>query len=111
MYLAEVDVNPNIKSFTDALWWSVVTLTTVGYGDIFPVTPEGRLAGAALMVLGITLFAAITGTITSLLVVGQGGGGDPIIRLRELDQLHRDGILTVDEYGAAKAAVLGAITR
>ena len=48
-----------------------MTLTTVGYGDVFPVTPEGRLAGGALMIVGITLFAAITGTITSFLVVEQ----------------------------------------
>lgn len=45
--------------------WGVVTLTTVGYGDVFPVMSEGRLAGAALMILGITLFAAITGMSTS----------------------------------------------
>ena len=41
----------------DALWWGVVTLTTVGYGDVTPQTPEGRLAAMALMLLGIGLLA------------------------------------------------------
>ena len=48
-----------------ALWWGVVTLTTVGYGDVTPVTQEGRIAAMALMLLGIGLFGAITATITS----------------------------------------------
>ena len=57
LYLAESGTNPNIRSPFDAIWWGVVTLTTVGYGDIYPLTPEGRVAGMALMILGITLFA------------------------------------------------------
>ena len=76
LYLAEVGVNPNIDDPTDALWWAVVTLTTVGYGDVFPVTPEGRLAGAGLMIVGITLFAAVTATITSGIIKSQDGPTD-----------------------------------
>jgi len=53
-----------------------VNLTNVGYGEAFPVTPEGRLAGGALIIVGITLFAAITGTITSFLVTEQAGDQD-----------------------------------
>ena len=68
LFLAEEGVNPAINEPMDALWWGVVTLTTVGYGDVFPVTTEGRLAAGALMILGITLFAAITATITSRLM-------------------------------------------
>lgn len=68
VYFAEVGVNGDITDPLDALSWGIVTLTTVGYGDVYPVTPEGRLAGAVLMVLGITLFAAITGTITSSII-------------------------------------------
>jgi voltage-gated potassium channel len=49
-----------VSSPLDALWWGVVTLTTVGYGDVYPVTPEGRLAAAILMLLGIGLFGLIT---------------------------------------------------
>ena len=65
MYVAEKGVNSAIKDPFDALWWGVVTLTTVGYGDVTPVTTEGRLAAMCLMLLGIGLFGAITATITS----------------------------------------------
>ena len=68
MYIAEKGVNSAIQNPFDALWWGVVTLTTVGYGDVYPVTTEGRLAAMALMLLGIGLFGAITATITSYLM-------------------------------------------
>src|SRR5262249_3641683 len=65
VYLAEHGVNRLIDSPFDALWWGVTTLTTVGYGDTYPVTLEGRLGAMALMLLGISLFAGITASITS----------------------------------------------
>ena len=106
LYLAEVGTNPNVQTPLDALWWGVVTLTTVGYGDIFPVTPEGRLAGAALMILGITLFAAITGTITSVLVSEREASNDLPGQLEMLAQLHGRGVLTEAEFQLAKARLL-----
>lgn len=60
----------NIKTAGDALWWSVTTLTTVGYGDRFPVTTGGRTVGAVLMVLGIGLFGAMSGLVASWLLAG-----------------------------------------
>jgi voltage-gated potassium channel len=68
MYVAEHGLNKAIDSPFDALWWGVVTLTTVGYGDVYPQTPEGRVAAMVLMLLGIVLFGAITATITSYLM-------------------------------------------
>lgn len=55
----------NIKGPGDAVWWAVVTITTVGYGDRFPVTPEGRVLGALLMIAGVGLFATLSGFVAS----------------------------------------------
>ncbi|MCV7174969.1 potassium channel family protein [Mycolicibacterium sphagni] len=58
----------NIKNFGDAVWWAVTTITTVGYGDLYPVTVLGRIVAALLMVGGISLVGAITATIASWIV-------------------------------------------
>lgn len=57
-----------IKTFPDALWWTLTTISTVGYGDRYPVTPEGRIVAAALMVGGIALLGVVTGVIASWFV-------------------------------------------
>jgi voltage-gated potassium channel len=102
LYVAEVGINDAVASPFDALWWGIVTLTTVGYGDVYPVTPEGRVAASALMLLGIGLFSAITATLTSFMLTAQDTGkvGD---RLRELADLHAGGLLTDDEYAAKRS--------
>ena len=61
----EQATDSNIKGPGDAVWWSVVTLTTVGYGDRFPVTAEGRIIGVLLMVAGVGLFGTLSGFIAS----------------------------------------------
>jgi len=55
----------NIETAEDALWWSYVTMTTVGYGDKYPVTTEGRLIAAILMTVGVGLFGTFTGLLSS----------------------------------------------
>lgn len=60
--------NPNIQSFGDALWWAIVTTTTVGYGDVSPTTGEGRLIAVGLMLVGIGFIGVFTATITSFLL-------------------------------------------
>ena len=55
-------------SFPDALWWAVVTLTTVGYGDISPATTGGRIVGMAIMILGIGFLGILTATIASIFI-------------------------------------------
>jgi len=64
----ENDPNSNIKTAEDAIWWAYVTVTTVGYGDKFPVTTEGRVIAAALMTVGVGLFGTFTAYISSLFV-------------------------------------------
>jgi voltage-gated potassium channel len=63
-----VEKGETIRSFGDALWWSVVTVTTVGYGDVSPRTVEGRLIAVSLMIIGIGVISALTATIASFFV-------------------------------------------
>jgi voltage-gated potassium channel len=58
----------NIHNFRDALWWAIVTVTTVGYGDRFPVTAGGRLVAVVLMLVGIGLIGVLTATVASVFV-------------------------------------------
>jgi voltage-gated potassium channel len=58
----------NIKTAEDAIWWTITTITTVGYGDRYPVTTEGRLIGIIVMIVGVGLFGTYTGYIASLFV-------------------------------------------
>jgi voltage-gated potassium channel Kch len=107
LYALERDANPAITSPFDALWWGISTLTTVGYGDVYPVTAEGRIAASALMLLGIGLFSAVTAIVTSyLLSDGSGSPSDPITTIERLARLARDGAITPEEYEAKRAELL-----
>ncbi|WP_284035442.1 potassium channel family protein [Neobacillus sp. 114] len=59
-------IEPSFDSYGDALWWTVVTTTTVGYGDLYPETTVGRLIASVLMFVGIGLIGVVTGTVASL---------------------------------------------
>ena len=60
--------NANITDFGDAMWWAITTMTTVGYGDHYPVTAVGRLVAFGLMIGGIALLGTVTATLASWLV-------------------------------------------
>jgi voltage-gated potassium channel len=62
----------NITSAGDALWWAATTVTTVGYGDRYPVTTTGRLVAVALMLVGIAVVSSLTAVIASWLVENVG---------------------------------------
>jgi voltage-gated potassium channel len=59
-YFIEKDINPKITNFVDALWWSFATTTTVGYGDIVPITITGKIIGIGLMLIGVAIFGIYT---------------------------------------------------
>ena len=64
-FSAENPVNPEFATYGDALWWGYVTLTTVGYGDVVPITPVGRFAGVIIMTAGIATVGVLAGSLAS----------------------------------------------
>ena len=70
----------NITNASDALWWTYVTITTVGYGDRYPVTNAGRLVGVLVMTAGVGLFGTLSGFLANTFLVAaqeeRGAGGD-----------------------------------
>lgn len=64
-FYAEQGVNPNLHNFSDSLWWALVTVTTIGYGDIFPVTTAGRFIASLMMFIGIGCVSSLTGLIAA----------------------------------------------
>lgn len=65
----------NIRSASDALWYTIVTISTVGYGDEYPVTNTGRLIGTAIIIVGVGIFGTFTGYLANLFL-GPRRGGD-----------------------------------
>lgn len=68
-YGLENEHNPSINSMYDALWWAIVTLSTLGYGDITPVTGPGRMIASVLIIMGVLVVAIPAGLLASELVV------------------------------------------
>ncbi len=102
-------VEPELASFGDALWWSVVTATTVGYGDIAPASTLARIVAVILMLIGIGTLGMITGSIATYFVGGRGQNSpsDPDVA-RLLEELSEWDQLTVPER-RRKAAMLSAL--
>jgi voltage-gated potassium channel len=107
-----------IRTFGAALWWAITTITTVGYGDVYPVTFEGRLVAGVLMVAGVAFLGAVTATISSWLLSrvrpveddappdpAPNGLRDEVERLRAL--LDRHGIPREPAEGVAEGAAGG----
>lgn len=68
MWLVEHGHNPAVRTLTDALYWAIITTTTIGYGDVSPTTPEGRIIAGLLAFLGIGLFGFVSAQLTARLL-------------------------------------------
>lgn len=92
----------NILTGDDAVWWSIVTIATVGYGDRFPTTPPGRLIGTAMIVVGVSLFSVLTSFIATNFVARRQSAE----RFADLDTLQADlvQILSAQQRAAEREA-------
>lgn len=80
-------VEPQINTYADGLWWSIVTTTTVGYGDLSPVTKIGRLIAIVLMLIGIGIIGTLTSSLTTYFVKERKEGNPTIEFIKsELDR-------------------------
>ena len=103
IYVAENEVQPNVfSSIPETMWWSIVTLTTVGYGDVSPITSAGKLIGAATAMMGVCSIALLTG------IIGAGFSNQMAKKKAALalkvSEVLDDGVITTEE--AAELALL-----
>ncbi|MCK5461003.1 ion transporter [Candidatus Gracilibacteria bacterium] len=68
LYYLEKDLNESFKTIPDAIWWAVVTISTVGYGDAVPITIGGKLLGTLVMFLGLAIIAIMTAIVTKMFI-------------------------------------------
>jgi voltage-gated potassium channel len=96
----------NIRTPQDALWWAFTTVTTVGYGDKFPVTTEGRMIAAVLMTAGVGIFGSFTGLVASWILTPSKKDGQ---QDAELTKLRKD-VAAIQQHLSDTSAIPGAST-
>jgi voltage-gated potassium channel len=85
LYIEQYQQGANITSASDALWYVIVTISTVGYGDRFPVTDSGRLLGTLIIVIGVGIFGTFTGYLANLFLAPskRASPSDPLSRTND----------------------------
>jgi voltage-gated potassium channel len=81
--MMEVDPGSNIRTAEDAIWWSMTTITTVGYGDHYPTTLGGRLLAMGLMLCGVGLFGTLSGLVASWFLGPQKHDRSDLVELKK----------------------------
>lgn len=76
----ETSPDSNIKTASDALWWSFVTITTVGYGDLYPTTSLGRIIASVLIMAGVGLFGTFTAYVASFFMQYEDGADNEVLQ-------------------------------
>jgi voltage-gated potassium channel len=90
--LVEWAVDPGIGSFRDSLWWAIVTVTTVGYGDVVPTSTAGRIVASVLMLAGVSAIPIATSLVVSVFISrlqSQQHAQDADERQEVIDRLER----------------------
>jgi voltage-gated potassium channel len=116
-WFGEHERNPHIRDFADAIWWSVTTAATVGYGDVTPATGLGRVLSIGLMLFGLGFMGVITSSLSAALmfVANHEGAVEEVIEeerpalsaeLAALAELYTQGALDAAEFSAAKRKLL-----
>lgn len=89
VFYFERSAGGSIDDFGTALWWAATTVTTVGYGDTYPTTPEGRGLAVFLMLIGITLFGLLTASIAAFFVESDKSGPTLSEVMSKLEDIER----------------------
>jgi voltage-gated potassium channel len=109
LHLEHAAPGANITSASDALWYVIVTMSTVGYGDQYPVTNGGREMGTVVIIIGVGIFGTLTGYLANLFLAPreeapEAAGPvhqDPLPQLRQLKELVEQQRVAVEQLERA----------
>lgn len=106
LYLAEGEVQPeDFASIPDAMWWSLITLTTVGYGDVSPLTPIGKIIGSFTAIIGVLTVALMTGIVSSSFANRMALKKTMLDK--EIEESLEDGVISAEELSKIKSLAAG----
>lgn len=104
LHIEQYEANANITTASDAIWYVIVTISTVGYGDHFPVSDRGRFLGAVIIVIGVGIFGTFTGYLANLFLAPSKQAAptdaatpDAMARLDQLKKLVAEQQAAMDE--------------